>query len=186
MKALFSEDNKKKLEKRLDTHVCRNESSNSFFFAYEEILKAMATCQKISFQYLRPHPNKLQAYTIKEYENMWPIETSCDNNTFYLYCYDQPENKVKSFRIDFIKNTKIEDEQYTQDERIIQETKEQIINSTYGYSSCEIKKLKLTFPARLYPNIIDKFGKERLTPRHEKDNTYSVTVDCPISDTFYS
>lgn len=189
LKELFNIKDGEILNKNVDTHVCRNEDSRSFYTSYETIAKAIYNRQKISFDYIKPQLGKHDKP--KRNNNCCPIEIFCENNNYYLYCYyeDKGKNKIsKSFtyRIDFIFNVTISNEIFENNEAKKEEVREGIIKSTAAYLGRD-STIEILFHEDFYPNIRDKFGNEikRNIRQHDMEN-YIVTVpNCSISATFY-
>ena len=55
----------------------------------------------------------------------------------------------------------------------------------YMYSAGELETIELDFHESIYPNIIDKFGKD-IHPYQVNENIYRVQVKHIINNTFYS
>ncbi len=189
MQEQFNNSKKIMLEKRINSHISGNENDNSFFSSFEQISIAIYNQNSISFYYSKKLPNNTRP-RIKQYRNIYPIETTCNNNTFYVYCFDPSEKEesrqIKHFRIDFISKVK-QGDQVSISDNMLEKTTKQIIDSTYGYGPQNYADLELTFDENCYPNIIDKFGNNLLGIRKVDNNLYAVNINnCPISNTFYA
>lgn len=184
MQTFFNKRDGDKLRKNIDIHVEGNENTDSFYFTYEKICEAITQRAKLSFDYSKPIPG-IRKPRRKRKMNIWPIETTYENNTFYLQAFDESENMIKTYRIDFISNIDLKG-RYTLTEKMIQETKTKILESTNAYGADRHADLEITFKKDLYTNMIDKFGDTLNTVRYINDDTYSILIqNCPISEQFY-
>ncbi len=189
LKELFNIKDGEILNKNVETHVCRNEDSRSFYMSYETIAKAIYNRQKISFDYIKPQLGNHKKH--KRNNDCCPIEIYCENNNYYLYCYYEQKEKNEppksyTYRIEFMSNVVASKEKFTEDRTTIEEIRDGIINSTAAYSGRK-GNIEILFHKYFYPNIRDKFGNDikKYIRQHDMEY-YIVTVpDCSISATFY-
>lgn len=185
MQENFREDEGKKLDKVLYTHLTGNENDESFYNAFEQICNAIFEKKSISFNYSKPLPSG--KYKNNLYSNIWPVDTYSWNNTLYLYCWIPEINDVRTFRIDFIKDLFI-GSNFVLTENIKEKARDLILDSTNGYGpERHAEEITIMFNNNFYPNIIDKFGKNTIKTKYIDDNHSSVTInECPISPQFYA
>jgi len=186
MQSFFNPREAKMLEKVLDIHVSGNETDSLFNTVLAKIAEAIHEQRKISFDYIKKTPIDSKPYKEKK-DNIWPIETSCSNNTFYVHCFDENEDETRTFRIDFMANIILKDN-YTLTPQLKEEIRKGIINSTTGYvpSEEDYKDLELTFNKKYYTNIIDLLGRNLKNITYVDKNHYSILINkCPTTNTFY-
>ncbi len=185
MKENFKKDVGVKLDKIIYTHLTGNENDASFYNVFEELSIAIYDNKKVSFIYSKPLPSGQSSNNT--YIDVWPIDTYCWNNTFYLYCYIPKEQYIRTFRIDFIKELHIGDN-YEPKEEIKERTRDLILDSTNAYGPVRYaEELTINFKDDCYSNIIDKFGKNTIKTKYVDNDIYSITIkDCPISPQFYA
>lgn len=176
-------DQRKYLVNKKNILSSNNSVENDFFYGpLENILKAQLINKTINFSYKKKYPNG--SYDKKRYNDMVPIDFNCDNNTFYLYCFDQKEDRIKSFRLSFIKEVEITNNDYNLDDKIISNYANIIRNQSYSYNSEHNALLTLAFEEEIYSNVIDKFGSSS-NPIKCDDGRYKIEQKCNISNTFY-
>lgn len=181
---LTHKDQRKYLEDKINILSDYNSVENDFLYIpLENILKSQIIKKTIDFKYKKPLPNG--RYKNKDYNDMIPIDLNCDNNTFYLYCYDQTEKKIKTFRLSFIKDIHISNQTYFLNDKIISEYISMIRNQSYSFYGQQNVWLTISFEEEVYGNIVDKFGPS-LNPIKSNDGRYEIKQKCNISDTFYS
>lgn len=190
MKKYFNEEKSKNLEKKLLVHINANETDSSFSDSYNKIIQAICDHKEISFIYSKPQPSGEHSLTKRE-ECLWPIETYYDNNTFYLYCYNNnpdSENykKIMNYRIDFIKNVSL-NKSFTLSQAIREQTRNIIMYSSSGISAERFADISFIVDKHIYPNFVDKFGVNMGIPKKIDDNNFLINVyDCPVSHMLYA
>lgn len=181
---LTHKDQRKYLEDKISILSDYNSVENDFLYEpLENILKSQVIRKTIDFNYRKPLPNGRDKE--KHYSNMIPIDLNCDNNTFYLYCFDQIDKRIKTFRLSFIQNVRIANQDYTLDDKIISDYIDIIRKQSYSFNGNRDAMLTLAFDEDIYANIIDKFGIT-LNPIKCDDGKYIIEQKCNISNTFYS
>lgn len=185
MKQFFNDNDGIMLERKISTHLVGNENDSSFYDVFRLLSEAISNSLAISFIYKKPLPNNNNKTS--SYETAYPIETHCWNNTFYVYCLIPKDNKLKTFRIDFINKLKLKEPFLLTDE-LKERTRDLILDSTNAYAANKhADRLTIKFKNNLYPNIIDKFGKNAIrTISIDPDYSQLTIYNCPISPLFYS
>ncbi|MGN1344685.1 MAG: helix-turn-helix transcriptional regulator [Traorella sp.] len=185
MKSWFNISDANKLNKALPIHISRNEDSKSFFESFDRITTAISNSEVIFFDYIKP--TYLTHSSTSTKRKVYPIETVCDNNNFYLYCYKVDDESIRNYRIDYIHNVSLTGMTFEPKIEILEKIMNDIIDSTAAYGPQRYATITLKFKKELYSNMIDKFGNHIKRNIHTFDNDYySVTIDnCPLSSTFY-
>lgn len=170
--------------KKLNLHVVKNENDQVFYKELEVIAQAIQQKKKIRFSYQKP--SLKVNYSSKRVE-LAPIDTCFSNNEYYLLCQGaRNSNDCLLYRLDYIRDVEIiEDSFFFFDEYNLQCFHEKLKNITYMYSAGELETIELDFHESIYPNIIDKFGKD-IHPYQVNENIYRVQVKHIINNTFYS
>jgi len=178
---MFSVHYQAYFNKVLNPHLQKNENDHVFYEELETIAKAIHLQKKISFKYHKP---SLSDSYEKEH-TLAPIDSWFSNNVYYLLCQGA-RNKEDCilYRIDYINDVKITDEDFALTEYEVEQFKRKLQTITYMYSEGEEEVIELEFSEDVYSNMIDKFGKD-IKP-HPYNNNYRIQVKHTINSTFYS
>ena len=182
LQSMFTVHYQSHFEKVLNAHMDKNASSDVFYKELEVISKAIVQGKKITFKYHKPSINE----GVEKEHTLAPIDTYFSNNEYYLLCQGAKDREyLVMYRLDYIKDVKIIDEDFeiTDYEKNLFERKLQMISYMYGEG--EEESVTLEFNEELYPNMIDKFGKD-IVPVVCGDGKYIVHVRTQVNSTFYS
>lgn len=181
---MFSVHYQMYFNKNMKSHVVKNENAQVFYKELEKITRAIHKHKKIQFLYQKPTLITDIEHQKVEYA---PIDTYFSNNEYYLLCQKNDDHlDYKTYRLDYISDVDIVDDTsvyFTEQE--MQSFQEKLKDTSYMYSEGQKEIVELDFDQSVYPNIIDKFGKE-IKPRKVDEKTYRITVKHYINSTFYS
>lgn len=170
--------------KKLNLHIVKNENDQVFYKELETIARAIHENKKIRFLYQKP--SLIENSSPKKFE-FAPIDTCFSNNEYYLLCQGAKNpSDCLLYRLDHIKDVEIiKDSTFFYDDYQIQCFHEKLKNSTYIYSKGSLEMIELDFHDDVYPNMIDKFGKN-IKPFRIGSKMFRVQVQHIINSTFYS
>jgi len=179
-----SRDNIKKATATSVRGRTRNKSTQNNI---DSLLKAIGSKHQISFQYctynhnLELVPRRTKRYQVNPYTLYW------DSDFYYLLCIHDNRETLTPYRLDRMRQVKIENE-LTKNSRDYSIPPEEMIsnflkNSThhYGGSSSDKILLKLKVPTFMLDHLVDQFGLEFIHP--SKD--YTVLIETAVTEGLY-
>lgn len=180
---MFSHHYQSYFDKVLNGHIVKNENDQVFYQELEVISEAIYKKKKIRFTYLKP---QLEHHDNKSFE-LAPIDTCFANNEYYLLCQgNKNKDECIQFRLDYVRDVEIiEDSSVSFNAYQIQCFQDKLNTISYMYGDGQLETIELDFDESVYPNMIDKFGKN-IRPHKVSDHIYRVQVKYTINSTFYS
>ena len=123
---------------------------------------------------------------VEKEHTLAPIDTMFNNNVYYLLCQGarNPEDLL-SYRMDYINDVKVTDEEFALSSYEIEQFQRKLQMISYMYGDGQEEPIVLEFSDEVYPNMIDKFGKD-LHPIAQGNGCFRVNVRATINSTFYS
>lgn len=158
--------------------------NESIFYNVDEIHLAIQDNKMISFQYLAWNTGKEmmlkndgKPYLVSPLGLLW------NDENYYLIAYEN-ERGIRHYRVDKMKNIKIQDELRQEESGYRDFDIAMYANTTFGMYGGKEEMVSLLFPKELSGVMIDRFGKE-LTFRKEDGDNYSVRVSITVSKQFF-
>lgn len=155
--------------------------NESIFYNVDDIHRAIEQNRQISFKYLEYALNKEvryrrdgKVYTVSPWGLTW------DDENYYLLAYDADAEKMKHYRVDKIKEIRIEE-----DARLIN-TKDkkfdvaEYSNQFFGMYAGRTETLTVRFPNDLIGVAIDRFGKD-ITVHAKEEDAFTVRIKVAVS-----
>lgn len=135
--------------------------NESVYYNVDGISDAIARDRRILFRYFEITPEKTRRYRHegKLYE-LSPFALMWDSDNYYMLAWDEPEQKMKHFRVDKMSGIEV-----TELERQGHEVFEGIdlgeyAKKTFGMFSGEEMNVRLRFANHLAGAVIDRFGND--------------------------
>ena len=164
--------------------------NESIFYSVDTIAKAIEEGKKISFNYYSINVHKEKAYRteksdptkIKTYK-VNPVATVCDNDQYYLVCYDDKHKGLANYRIDRMERVKALCEPITENKEIESIDLAKRNRQMFGMFGGEPHTVTLHADKSLIDVIFDKFGN-RIELFETKDGKISCKVDVQTGPMF--
>lgn len=168
--------------KVLNNNIQKNANSNVFYNELGLISEAIVNHKKINFKYHKPSITN----EVEKEHTLAPIDTMFSNNVYYLLCQGarNPEDLL-SYRMDYINDVQITNEDFALSPYEIEQFQRKLQMISYMYGEGQEEPVVLEFSEEVYPNMIDKFGKN-LHPIAQANGCFRVSVRATINSTFYS
>lgn len=177
LKKLTSENEAKKLHNGLVPDTAIKSESNRIHFSIDQIHQAISEKNMLTFQYGRynikkqfklSHDGKI--YTVKPLALIW------SNDYYYLITRDQPENNLRHFRVDRMRNVNHSEERFSDEGFDVNAYLSTVFNMFAG----EPDYVKIKFKNSLLNVVIDRFGVDS-DIRNYDDEHFVLTTKAAIS-----
>lgn len=164
----------------------RIKSSNmSTLYLIDGIHQAIHSNRAITFTYYEWNLEKKlvarhegKRYLVSPWLLIW------EDENYYLLSYDHEASMVKYFRVDKMKEIRVEEQSRQGEEMVSGQIPGELLKNTFGMYAGEKKRVTLEFHNKLVGVAIDRFGMD--IPIINRDNSHFQTiVEVCISSQFY-
>lgn len=185
-----------KLEKQASTYQARQlhrqvkvlgrvkTENEKIYYSVVTIYTAIDADRQISFSYLEWTTTK----TLKPRRNgktyvVSPLALIWDDENYYLAAYDAEADCIKHYRVDKMKNTKVE-EKKREGQDFFNMDPAEYSKSTFGMFGGDEEQITLLLPKKLIGVIMDRFGRETDVRVVENDKI-RVHIRAAVSGQFF-
>ena len=144
--------------------------------------------EKIKFKYLKSEiqnlKNKVERRRGDEYI-VSPLELLINDGNYYLLSYEEKSKKMRTFRVDRMKNIKFTHEARDGEEEFKKINMASYAKEHFGMFTGEREHVTLRFIEPLLDTVVDRFGTKDVVYGKEDDRHFKVTVSVAISDQFF-
>lgn len=167
------------------------------FFSVGEINQAMSTKlegqphapEKISFKYLKYSINDMKQTVAKrggEEFIVSPYKLIISDGNYYLRCFEDKSQKMKTFRVDRMKDVKRLGLPRDGKEESSAEDYKSYTKRVFSMFGGEKTYVKLLFINSLLDAVIERFGNDKLKYHKVDEHHFSVLTEVEISPQFFS
>lgn len=159
--------------------------NESIYYVVNDIYHAIQNNKKISFLYMDWNEKKemVPRHNGKRYE-ISPFALTIKDENYYLIAYDSSADKIKHYRVDKIKEIKLEDKKREGIENFEKFDVATYTNKSFGMFGGVDETVTLKFPVGAVGIIIDRFGTETVI-RKAGDNMLTARVPVTVSNQFF-
>ncbi len=147
------------------------------------------TPQKITFKYLKYDIHNLQSQVERGKGSLFkvsPFKLMINDGNYYLLAFDDKEKKIKTYRIDRMKDVKAIDEPREGESVFLEKDMESYTRRVTGMYSGTPQRVSVRFISKLLDTAIDKFGiGDNVFYMPDDKNHFIVSADVEVSDQFY-
>lgn len=159
--------------------------NESVYYVVNDIYNAIQNNKQISFIYMEWTIKKqLEARKGKQRYQISPFALTIKDENYYLIAYDSNDDKIKHYRVDKIKNIKVEDVLRLGHNMFDKFDVARYANRSFGMYGGVDERVTLQFPKEYVGIIIDRFGSE-IDIREINDTIASARVDVTVSNQFF-
>lgn len=159
--------------------------NESIYYVVNDIYNAMQNNLQISFLYMDWTVKKdKQARHNGERYQISPFALTIKDENYYLIAYDQDEEKIKHYRVDKIKDVRLEDKKREGVSMFEKFDVATYTNKSFGMFGGVDENVTLKFPKTLVGIVIDRFGTD-IDIRELDDMYASARVAVSVSNQFY-
>lgn len=150
----------------------RKTKNKAFFFNVDILIEAISNKKVVSFNYLKYDLNKNLVLRRDKKYLIHPYYIISNNENFYLICINDSQTQFSHYRIDKMKDIKIEEITLRKIENQFdpyEYAREQI----YMYGG-EVKEVIFKCCNTILDDIIDKFGKDVKIQKQDNDHFFAI------------
>jgi len=184
LESLVSEHESKQLHRQVITSGRVKTMNESILINVDSIHSAINNNRQISFQYFQWIPDKQrelrhdgQRYTISPWHLVW------DNENYYMIGYDSDSEMIKHFRVDKMLRISSGNEKREGLKKMKEFNIATYSRTLFGMLGGESTRVTLQCLNSMAGVIIDRFGKDTVTLRHD-DEHFIAYVEVVPSDQF--
>ncbi len=159
--------------------------NESIYYVVNDIYNAMQTNKQISFLYMEwDVSKKMVARHGGERYCISPYALTIKDENYYLIAYDDEAGKIKHYRVDKIKDIRLEASARLGMDKFEQFDVATYTNMSFGMFGGENNTVTLELPQKMIGIIIDRFGSE-VDIRRLGDEKASARVKVTVSNQFF-
>ncbi len=149
--------------------------NESIYYVVDDIHRAISQNQQIMFEYMQWNlkkqlePKKKEPYRVSPWALIW------DDENYYLVAYSEPDDCIKHFRVDKMKNITVLHEKRKGKDKFKESDLAAYSTRNFGMYAGEEKDVRIAFKDEMVGVIIDRFGKN-ITIHPSKQEGWSETV----------
>ncbi len=158
--------------------------NESIYYTVDDVHRAITENKQIRFQYMkwdrekRLIPRKEEPYEVSPWALTW------DDENYYMIAYDEEADKIKHFRVDKLKNIKVLDRKRVGKSIFNEFDLARYSKMSFGMFGGEETKVRIAFEDDMVGVFIDRFGKDIVIQRSDRDGWSEISVDVAVSDQF--
>ncbi|MCR5205688.1 MAG: WYL domain-containing protein [Lachnospiraceae bacterium] len=149
--------------------------NESVYYIVDDIHRAISQNQQIMFEYMQWNLKKELEKRRKDPYRVSPWALIWDDENYYLVAYSEPDDCIKHFRVDKMKNITVLPEKRKGKEKFKDEELAAYSTRNFGMYHGEEKDVRIAFKNEMVGVIIDRFGKN-ITIHPSKQEGWSETV----------
>lgn len=165
--------------------------NESIYYNVDEIHNAINKNSQITFKYMQWGINKKLVAKkteddseIKVY-NVSPWALAWDDENYYLIAFDHVEQKIKHYRVDKMDKIHITGEKREGKAEFNDFDPGRYAKKNFGMFAGETRRVEIEFPENMVGVFIDRFGKEILIAKSDKEGFYRTFVEVAVSRQFF-
>ena len=182
---LASREEAKQLERYVFIYNRPKTENETIYYNVDAIHSAIYQNKQISFQYAEWTVRKTQTFRHNgaRYQ-LSPWSLTWDDENYYLVAYDEKEGKIKHFRVDKMRGTRVE-EVYRQGKEHFEDFDlASYAKKTFGMYGGHDEKVTLVCSNGLAGVVLDRFGNDIMLHEVDTDH-FAVTVLVSVSRQFF-
>ena len=145
------------------------------YYVVDDIHRAISQNKQIMFEYMQWNLKKelekrrMEPYRVSPWALIW------DDENYYLVAYSEPDDCIKHYRVDKMKNITVLPEKRKGKDKFKDEDLAAYSTRNFGMYAGEEKDVRIAFKNEMVGVIIDRFGKN-ITIHPSKQEGWSETV----------
>ena len=145
------------------------------YYVVDDIHRAITQNKQIMFEYMQWNLKKelekrrMEPYRVSPWALIW------DDENYYLVAYSEPDDCIKHYRVDKMKNINVLPEKRKGKDKFKDEDLAAYSTRNFGMYAGEEKDVRIAFKDEMVGVIIDRFGKN-ITIHPSKQEGWSETV----------
>ena len=149
--------------------------NESIYYIVDDIHRAISQNKQIMFEYMQWNLKKELEKRRKEPYRLSPWALIWDDENYYLLAYSEPDDCIKHFRVDKMKNIVVLPEKRKGKDKFKESDLAAYSTRNFGMYAGVEKDVRIAFKDEMVGVIIDRFGKN-ITIHPSKQEGWSETV----------
>ncbi len=165
--------------------------NESIYYNVDEIHNAINQNSQITFKYMQWSIDKKLVARRNDYDSqvkvyiVSPWALSWDDENYYLIAFDHAEQKIKHYRVDKMDKIKITGDKREGRAEFMDFDPGRYAKKNFGMFAGETKRVEIEFPENMVGVFIDRFGKDILIAKADKEGFYKTFVEVAVSKQFF-
>ena len=159
--------------------------NESVYYIVDDIHRAISQNQQIMFEYMQWNLKKELEKRRKDPYRVSPWALIWDDENYYLVAYSEPDDCIKHFRVDKMKNITVLPEKRNGKDKFKDEELAAYSTRNFGMYHGEEKDVRIAFKNEMVGVIIDRFGKNITIHPSKQDGWSETVVKVAVSRQFF-
>ena len=159
--------------------------NESIYYVVDDIHRAISQNHEIMFEYMQWNIKKELEKKRKDPYRVSPWALIWDDENYYLVAYSEPDDCIKHFRVDKMKNITVLPEKRKGKEKFKESDLAAYSTRNFGMYAGEEKDVRIAFKNEMVGVIIDRFGKNIVIHPSRQDGWSETVVKVAVSKHFF-
>ena len=160
--------------------------NESVYYNVDEIAGAINADRRIRFRYFEFTVEKERHFRRDgAFYELSPFALMWDDENYYMLAWDEPDGRMKHFRVDKMNRITTVDRERQGKEAFRDTDMSAYAKKVFGMFTGRENSVKLRFARHLAGAVIDRFGKDVMLIRDGEEH-FTVTVDVVVSPLFFA
>ena len=159
--------------------------NESVYYIVDDIHRAISQNRQIMFEYMQWNLKKELEKRRKDPYRVSPWALIWDDENYYLVAYSEPDDCIKHFRVDKMKNITVLPEKRKGKDKFKDEEIAAYSTRNFGMYHGEEKDVRVAFKNEMVGVIIDRFGKNITIHPSKQDGWSETVVKVAVSRQFF-
>ena len=186
LEALTSVHEGQLLERQVFVRNRVKSMNESVYYNVDEIAGAINADRRIRFRYFEFTVEKERHFRRDgAFYELSPFALMWDDENYYMLAWDEPDGRMKHFRVDKMNRITTVDRERQGKEAFRDTDMSAYAKKVFGMFTGRENSVKLRFARHLAGAVIDRFGKDVMLIRDGEEH-FTVTVDVVVSPLFFA
>ena len=186
VESLASVHDERMLERQVFVRNRVKSMNESVYYNVDEIAGAINADRRIRFRYFEFTVEKERHFRRDgAFYELSPFALMWDDENYYMLAWDEPDGRMKHFRVDKMNRITTVDRERQGKEAFRDTDMSAYAKKVFGMFTGQESSVKLRFANHLAGAVIDRFGKDVMLIRDGEEH-FTVTVDVVVSPLFFA
>ena len=186
VESLASVHDERMLERQVFVRNRVKSMNESVYYNVDEIAGAINADRRIRFRYFEFTVEKERHFRRDgAFYELSPFALMWDDENYYMLAWDEPDGRMKHFRVDKMNRITTVDRERQGKEAFRDTDMSAYAKKVFGMFTGRENSVKLRFARHLAGAVIDRFGKDVMLIRDGEEH-FTVTVDVVVSPLFFA
>ena len=186
VESLASVHDERMLERQVFVRNRVKSMNESVYYNVDEIAGAINADRRIRFRYFEFTVEKERHFRRDgAFYELSPFALMWDDENYYMLAWDEPDGRMKHFRVDKMNRITTVDRERQGKEAFRDTDMSAYAKKVFGMFTGRENSVKLRFARHLAGAVINRFGKDVMLIRDGEEH-FTVTVDVVVSPLFFA